>query len=266
MNSSIKPMIKRVTAATLQATKERGEKSVWLTAYDAPSAILAEEAGIDVILVGDSLAMVSLGFETTLSVTLQQMIDHAAAVVRGRKNSWVVCDLPFGSYQQSSEQAFSSSVQVLQQSGCDAVKLEGGVNMAPTIRFLAERGIAVVAHIGLTPQSIKKLGNYRQQGRSQEAYQAILEDAHVVAQAGAVAIVLEAIPETLAAQITSELEIPTIGIGAGSQCDAQVLVWHDLLGLSEVNPPFAPAYATLRTQITDAVSRWVDDVKTGKFP
>jgi len=257
---------KRTTASTLLADKQNHRKHVWLTAYDTTSATLAEMAGIDVILVGDSLGMVSLGFDSTIPVTLEHMIHHTTAVVRGTDKAWVVCDLPFGSYQQSPEQAFASAAQVLQQTGCDAVKIEGGAHMATTIQFLSERGIAVVAHIGLTPQSVKKFGGFKKQGKNPEAAQLILDDAQAVSDAGAIAVVLECIPDDLAQNITQSIAIPTVGIGAGKHCDAQVLVWHDLLGLSEKNPPFAPAYTNLRKQITTAISQWSNDVRCGKQP
>ncbi len=259
-------MTKRITAATLAKAKVANAKTVWLTAYDTTSAQLAEAAGVDVLLIGDSLGMVALGFDSTIPVTLDHMIHHTAAVVRGRKKAWVVCDLPFGTYQQSKEQAFETSVRVLQETGCDAVKLEGGVPMAETIRFLSDRGIAVVAHIGLTPQSVKKFGSYKPRGNNPDEYQAILDDAKAVTEAGAVAVVLECIPDALAEEISGNISIPTVGIGAGSGCDAQVLVWHDLLGLSEKNPSFAPAYTNLREQITSAISLWSDDVRKGTFP
>jgi 3-methyl-2-oxobutanoate hydroxymethyltransferase len=257
---------KPVTAATLLRAKQRGEKTAWLTAYDAASARIAETAGIDVLLVGDSLGMAILGFDTTLPVSLEQMIHHTAAVVRGRQTAWVVCDLPFGTYQRSPEQAFDTSVCVLQQTGCDAVKLEGGEPMAPSIRFLAERGIAVVAHIGLTPQSVKRFGSYRKRGRDELERTGLLNDAKAVAEAGAVAVVLENMPEDLAAEITHAVAIPTVGIGAGAGCDAQVLVWNDLLGISEENPPFAPAYANVREVMHEAIERWANDVRGGGFP
>ena len=259
-------MDRRITAATLAKAKAANQKSVWLTAYDTPSAQLAESAGVDVLLVGDSLGMVALGFDSTIPVTLEHMIHHTAAVVRGRNNAWVVCDLPFGTYQKSPEQAFETSVCVLQQTGCDAVKLEGGVPMAETIRFLSERGIAVVAHIGLTPQSVNKFGSYKPRGNNPQEYQSILDDAKAVTEAGAVALVLECVPAELATEITASVSIPTVGIGAGAGCDAQVLVWHDLLGISEKNPPFAPAYTNLREQIITAISSWSSDVHEGKFP
>ncbi len=254
------------TAATLLRAKQSQQKTVWLTAYDAISARIAEEGGADVLLVGDSLGMVALGFDSTLPVTLAQMIHHTSAVVRGKKRAWVVCDLPFGSYQQSPEQAFASSVKVLQESGCDAVKLEGGTPMEATIRFLTERGIAVVAHIGLTPQSVKQFGSYGKRGKDARGRAQLLDDAKAVERAGATAVVLENIPEPLAAELTAMLSIPTVGIGASSKCDAQVIVWHDLLGISASNPPFAPAYNNLGEQMRETIARWSQDVKHGVFP
>jgi len=254
-------MKKKVTAATLRAAKEQGQPMVWLTAYDAGSARIAEEAGVDVLLVGDSVGMVNLGYDSTIPVTTQDMILHTAAVVRGRKSAWVVCDLPFGSYQQSPEQALATSVQILQQTGCDAIKLEGGAHMLETVQFLSQRGIAVVGHVGLTPQSVKQFGNYKQRGQSQDEYQSIYEDALAIAQAGAVVVVLECVPDSLAAKITQDLNIPTVGIGAGKTCDAQVLVWHDVLGLSETVPPFVQPYANLRKDAVAAISAWATDVR-----
>jgi len=259
-------LMKPVTAATLLRAKQCNEKIVWLTAYDAVSAQIAEASGAEVLLVGDSLGMASLGFDSTLPVTLDHMIHHTAAVVRGRKHAWVVCDLPFGSYQKSKEQAFESSARVLQETGCDAVKIEGGEHMAETIAFLSERGIAVVAHIGLTPQSVKKFGSYGKRGKSEAEAAQLIKDAKAVSTAGAVSVVLENIPVDLGSAITKNLDIPTVGIGAGNSCDAQVLVWNDLLGISESNPPFAPAYADLRSIMSNAISRWADDVKSGAFP
>jgi len=257
---------KTITAATLLRAKQHNERTTWLTAYDAADACIAEAAGVDVLLVGDSLGMVCLGLDSTIPVTLNQMIHHTAAVVRGRTNAWVVCDLPFGSYQKSPEQAFESSVRVLQETGCDAVKLEGGEPMAATIRFLADRGIAVVAHIGLTPQSVKKFGSYGKRGKNADEQAQLKRDTDAVCAAGAVAVVLENIPHDLAREITENTTIPTVGIGAGADCDAQVLVWHDLLGISEQNPPFAPAYADVRNVMHEAISRWAADVRQGSFP
>jgi len=255
-----------VTAATLLRAKRQGEKTVWLTAYSASQAALAEAAGVDVLLVGDSVGTVELGYDTTLPVSLETMIHHTAAVARGRKRAWVVCDLPFGSYQTSPEQAFDTSVRVLQATGCDAVKIEGGLPMADTIRFLADRGIAVVAHIGLTPQSIKHFGHYGMRGADAAEADRLRQDAQAVAAAGAAAVVLEHMPADLAARITRETAIPTVGIGAGPDCDAQVLVWHDLLGLSPHNPPFAPAYEQLGERVVRALERWAADVRNGRFP
>lgn len=230
----------KVTAATLLRARQRGEKSVWLTAYDAASASIAEEAGADVLLVGDSLGMVCLGFETTLRVTLDAMIHHTAAVVRGRKNAWVVCDLPFGCYQQSPEQAFESSVRALRETGCDAVKLEGGAPMADTIRFLADRGVAVIAHIGLTPQSIKKFGSYGKRGTDEAGRKQLIADAGAVCKAGAVAMVLENIPAALAGEITQGVDIPTVGIGAGPDCDARCWSGMTCLAFPGPIPPSPP--------------------------
>jgi len=254
-------MKKKTTAATLLAAKTSHQPQVWLTAYDAGAARIAEEAGVDVILVGDSVGMVNLGYDSTIPVTIDDMILHTAAVVRGRQSAWVVCDLPFGSYQQSPEQALATSVQILQQTGCDAIKLEGGAAMVDTVRFLSERGIAVVAHVGLTPQSVKQFGNYKARGQSQEEAQRIYDDALTLAEAGAVAVVLECIPEQLAATITHDIAIPTVGIGAGTACDAQVLVWHDVLGLSDHTPPFVKPYAHLRQDAVAAITNWAQDVR-----
>lgn len=259
-------MKKKTTAATLLAAKKAGKRLAWLTAYDAGAAAIAEQAGVDVILVGDSLGMVNLGFSTTIPVTLDHMIMHTAAVVRGCTTPWVVCDLPFGSYQQSKEQAFTSSVSVLQQTGCDAVKLEGGTPMADTIRFLSERGIAVVAHIGMTPQSVKKFGSFRARGTSEDEADCIYHDAMAVCDAGAVALVLECIPADLSKKITTNVSVPTVGIGAGAACDAQVLVWHDVLGLSPTPPPFVTPYINLGELASKAITTWVDDVHHHQFP
>jgi len=254
-------MKKKTTAATLLAAKNAQQPQVWLTAYDASAARMAEEAGVDVILVGDSVGMVNLGYDSTIPVTVDDMILHTAAVVRGRTKAWVVCDLPFGSYQQSPEQALETSAYILQQTGCDAIKLEGGKAMVDTVRFLSERGIAVVGHVGLTPQSVKQFGNYKQRGKSEKESQNIYNDALALADAGAIAVVLECIPEQLAAKITHNINIPTVGIGAGTACDAQVLVWHDVLGLSEHTPPFVKPYAHLRQEAVAAIQNWVIDVR-----
>ncbi len=252
---------RRFNAETLRRYKGKKTPMCWLTAYDAPSARIAEEAGIDVLLVGDSLGMTMLGLHSTVPVTLEMMTHHSAAVVRGRRAAWVVADLPFASYQESPQQAFTSAARLLKESGCDAVKLEGGAPMVETIRFLSERGIAVVGHLGLLPQSINRLGNYRRQATCDDDAQALLRDAEMLAEAGALALVLESIPPELAVRVTRKIAIPTIGIGAGDGCDGQILVWHDLLGISEHNPPFATAYANLRQAAQSAISEWCHDVR-----
>lgn len=259
-------MTKKITAATIAAAKEKKLPLAWLTAYDAGAARIAQEAGIDVILVGDSVGMVNLGYDSTIPVTIEDMILHTSAVTRGCETPWVVCDLPFGSYQKSKEQALETSVRILQATGCDAIKLEGGLAMAETIHFLSECGIAVVAHVGMTPQSAKKFGAFKQRGSTPIERQAIFDDAFAVADAGAIAVVLEHIPSDLSAEITATLTIPTVGIGAGADCDAQVLVWHDLLGLSENPPPFAKSYLNLREQALSAIHRWAEDVRQHRFP
>jgi len=259
-------MQKRFNAATLRQRKQDGVPMCWLTAYDAPAAQLAEAAGVDVLLVGDSVGMTMLGLDSTVPVTLPMMLHHAAAVVRGRRTAWVVVDLPFGSYQQSPQLAYASAVQLVQQSGCDAVKLEGGGAMVETVHFLVSRGIAVVAHLGLLPQSIHRLGSYCRQATGAADADCLLQDAKSMAEAGALAVVLESIPAALAAEVTAQLPIPTIGIGAGGHCDGQVLVWHDLLGMSPANPPFAPAYCDLRTQMSVSIAHWCNDVRQGNFP
>jgi len=256
----------RITRLSLIRAKTERRKTVWLTASDWSTAQMADAAGVDVLLVGDSLGMVSLGFDSTLHVSLDEMIHHTKAVVRGRERAWVVCDLPFGSYQSSPRQACRTATRVLQETGCDAVKLEGGTPMEETVAFLSDRGIPVVGHIGLLPQSIKQLGSYRRQGKTSEDQERIMRDAKALEAAGAVSVVMECIPERLAEEITSFLSIPTVGIGSGPHCDAQVLVWHDLLGISERNPPFAPAYLNLREQIKETINRWGEDVRHGAFP
>jgi len=256
----------RITTATLARAKRERRKIAWITAYDALHARLAEEAGIEGLLVGDSVGTTRLGFPDTIPVSLSEMIHHAKAVVRGRKNAFVVVDLPFGSYQQSKEQAFEAAARVLKQTGADAIKLEGGRVMAETIAFLSARGVPVVGHIGLLPQSTRRLGSLAQRGRSQEEAEALLADARALDEAGAVALVLEHIPSALAAEITRSISIPTIGIGAGPDCDGQVLVWDDLLGLSPRRPPFAKAYLELAPMIVDALARYRSEVEQGRFP
>ncbi len=255
-----------VTIQQLLQYKQQGRPIVALTAWDYAFAHVLDQAGVDIVLVGDSLAMVALGYETTLPVTLDEMLHHAKAVRRGVQQALVVCDLPFLSYQESLQQAIHSAGRVLKETGAQAVKLEGGYPaMVETVGRLVQTGVPVMGHLGLTPQSVHKL-RYRKQGKSPEAAERILLEAIALEQAGAFAIVLEHIPTELALQITQKLTIPTIGIGAGPQCDGQVLVTADLLGLSEQQPPFAKAYTNLRQEITQAVQKFSEEVRTYQFP
>jgi 3-methyl-2-oxobutanoate hydroxymethyltransferase len=255
-----------VSVQQLIQWKQQGRKISVLTAADFPIAQILDNAGIDIILVGDSLAMVTLGYETTLPITLEEMMHHAKAVRRGVKNALVVVDLPFLTYQEGWQQAMQSAGRVLKETGANAVKLEGGYpEMATTIAHLVKAGIPVMGHVGLTPQSVQVLG-FKQQGKTEIEADRILAEAIAVEQAGAFAIVLEHIPADLAATITSKLSIPTIGIGAGQQCDGQVLVTTDVLGLGSWKPPFAKAYADLRSTITQAVQEYTAEVRSGQFP
>jgi len=255
-----------VTINQLIQYKQQKRQIVVLTAYDFAMAQILDQAGVDIILVGDSLAMVALGYETTLPVTLDEMLHHAKAVRRGVKQGLVVVDLPFLSYQESPQQAIHSAGRVLKETGAQAVKLEGGnPAIAHTVSLLTSVGIPVMGHVGLTPQSVHQLG-YRKQGKTAEASDRILAEAIALQDAGAFAIVLEHIPGDLAAQISQKLLIPTIGIGAGPDCDGQVLVINDLLGLSVRLPPFAKAYTNLRETINEAVQNYCVEVREGKFP
>ena len=254
-----------VTTQQLTQWKQQGRAIVALTAWDYAIAQLLDLAGVDFILVGDSLAVV-LGYETTLPITLDEMIHHAKAVRRGVKNALVVVDLPFLTYQESISQAMHSAGRVLKETGAQAVKLEGGYPaMVETITRLVQSGIPVMGHVGLTPQSIHQLG-LRQQGKTQAEGERIFHEAIALEQAGVFAIVLEHIPTKLALQITEKLRIPTIGIGAGSSCDGQVLVTSDILGLSEKQPPFAKVYTNLRETITKAVQDYAVEVRERQFP
>jgi 3-methyl-2-oxobutanoate hydroxymethyltransferase len=255
-----------ITINQLIQFKQQKRQIVVLTAYDFAMAQILDQAGVDIILVGDSLGMVALGYETTLPVTLDEMVHHAKAVRRGVKQGLVVVDLPFLSYQESPQQAIHSAGRVLKETGAQAVKLEGGnPAIAHTVSLLTSVGIPVMGHVGLTPQSVHQLG-YRKQGKTAEASDRILGEAIALQDAGAFAIVLEHIPADLAAQISQKLLIPTIGIGAGPHCDGQVLVINDLLGLSVRLPPFAKAYTNLRETISEAVQNYCVEVREGKFP
>lgn len=257
----------RTTIRDIQRLKAERRRFAMLTAYDATMARLVEAAGIPIILVGDSLGMVVQGHETTLPVTLEQMIYHTQMVVRGTRKALIVADMPFGTYQASAEQAFLNAARLLQEGGAGAVKLEGGASLAPTVARLTENGIPVMAHIGLTPQHVHQMGGWRVQGRALEAARALIAAARAHEASGAFAIVLEGIPAALAAHITARLSIPTIGIGAGAGCDGQVQVLHDLLGLIEdFTPRHARHYAELGAALREAVARYIADVENGAFP
>src|SRR3978361_1866066 len=256
----------RVRVHHLQQAKERGEKWAMLTAYDTYAAAVFEEAGIPVLLVGDSAGNVVLGQSSTVGVTVEEMLVLTRAVTRSTTRALIVADLPFGSYESGPQQAFDTAVRMMKEGGAQAVKLEGGVRVAPQIRLLHDAGIPVMAHIGFTPQSEHVLGGFRVQGRGAGAEQ-LLADAHAVQEAGAFAGVLEMVPAAVAAQVTKELTIPTIGIGAGVDCDAQVLVWPDMAGYTGGRvPKFVKKYADLRAELLRAAREFADDVRGGEFP
>jgi 3-methyl-2-oxobutanoate hydroxymethyltransferase len=256
--------MKRRTAPDIAARKG-GEPIVALTSYHAHTAAIADKY-VDFLLVGDSLGMVMHGFETTLPVPLDLMIMHGRAVMRGAKTSLVVVDMPFGTYEESPAQAFRNAAKVIKETECGAIKLEGGKRMAETIRFLTERGIPVMAHVGLTPQSINVLGGFKAQGREKAQWAAIEEDARLVAEAGAFSVVLEAVAEPLARKITSSISIPTIGIGASAACDGQILVMEDMLGLSPRVPKFVKEFGKVGAAIENAIKLYADDVRSRAFP
>jgi len=254
------------TIPELQTMARNGSKITMLTAYDYPTAQLLEKAGIDTILVGDSLGMVVLGYESTVPVTMAEMLHHAKAVRRGAPNTFIIVDLPFLSYS-TPEKALHNAGLLLKEGGADAVKLEGGKDYTEIIRFLSKRGIPVVGHIGLTPQTAAQLGGYKVQGKDPESAERLLQDASAIESAGAIMLVLEAIPAALAAEITSRLNIPTIGIGAGLHCSGQVLVFHDLVGLfDKFVPKFVKQYDTLGNNILSAVKQYCREVKNQAFP
>ncbi len=256
----------RVRIHHLLQAKERGERWAMLTAYDTYAAAVFEEAGIPVLLVGDSAGNVVLGHSSTVPVTVEDLLLMTKAVTRSTKRALVVADLPFGSYESGPQQAFATAVRMMKEGGAQAVKLEGGVRVAPQTRMLTGNGIPVMAHIGFTPQSEHALGGFRVQGRGAGAEQ-LLADAHAVQEAGAFAVVLEMVPAALAAQVTKELSIPTIGIGAGPDCDAQVLVWPDMAGLNGGRvPKFVKKYADLRGELLRAAREYADEVRGGVFP
>ncbi len=258
---------KKVTTRTLREKKERGEVITMLTAYDYPTALAMDQAGIDSILVGDSLGMVVLGYENTLPVTMDEMLHHCRAVSRGAKTALLVGDMPFMSYQVSVEEAVRNAGRFLQQGGMDAVKLEGGRERLEAVRAIVGAGIPVMGHLGLTPQSIHQLGGYRAQGKTALAAQRLLEDALLLEEAGCFSLVLESVPARLAKLLSQRLTIPTIGIGAGAGCDGQVLVTHDLLGLFDrFTPKFVKRYAHFHAAMQSAFRDFMEDVQTRAFP
>lgn len=258
---------KKVTVPGIIRMKRKGKKIAMLSVYDYPTTRLADEAGADIILVGDSLAMVLLGYETTLPVTMDEMLCHVKAVTRARPSALVVADMPFMSFQVSPRDALENAGRMLKEGGADAAKIEGGRCMAPAARAISEAKIPVMGHVGLTPQAIRRFGGYRVQGKSEAGRAGVVEDAKALEDAGCFSIVLEGIPWSLAQEITEEVRIPTIGIGAGPYCDGQVLVGHDILGFYEGRVPrFVRKYADLRAIVREAFSEYVADVKSGAFP
>jgi 3-methyl-2-oxobutanoate hydroxymethyltransferase len=258
---------KKITTRTFLRKKQRGEIITMLTAYDYPVALAVDQAGIDSILVGDSLGMVVLGYENTLPVTMDDMLHHCRAVARGAKYALLIGDMPFMSYQVSVEQALCNAGRFLQEAGMDAVKLEGGRERADAVRAIVGAGIPVMGHLGLTPQSVHQLGGFRSQGRTAEAARRLLEDALILQEAGCFSLVLESIPTRLAALVSRRLNIPTIGIGAGVDCDGQVLVTHDLLGLFDrFTPKFVKQYASLHGEVARALTAYREEVEIRAFP
>lgn len=257
----------KMTAQKLKEMKEQGIKISMITAYDYPTAYLADKAGIDILLVGDSLSMAVLGDNTTVSCTMDEMIHHTKPVVKGAPNPLIVGDMPFGSYNISKEEGIRNAVRFLKEGRCDMVKLEGGREMADTVKAIVDAGIPVMGHIGLTPQTVSKLGGFKVQGKGEEAAKGVLEDALALEAAGATSIVLECVPEQLGKLITSKLSIPTIGIGGGRYCDGQVLVFHDMFGLFEkFTPKFVKQYMNLAPEIIKGLEQYKQEVREGTFP
>lgn len=264
---SVHTEVKRITTNTLQKMKDKGERIAMLTAYDYSFARLLDEAGIDVLLVGDSASNVMAGHETTLPITLEQMIYHAASVVRGAKRSLVLVDLPFGHYQGNSKEALNSTIRIMKETGAHGIKLEGGEEVLESVKRILTAGVPVMGHLGLTPQSIYKFGTYNVRAKEEAEAEKLKRDALLLQEAGCFALVLEKIPAALASEVSKSLSIPTIGIGAGGGCDGQVLVMHDMLGINnEFNPRFLRRYADLYGAVTGAVKQYVTDVRRGDFP
>jgi 3-methyl-2-oxobutanoate hydroxymethyltransferase len=257
----------RVTISQIKEMKQKGEKISMLTAYDYVTAKIIDEAGLPLILVGDSLGMVVLGYDSTIPVTLEVMLHHTKAVVRGTKKALVVGDMPFMTYQASTEDAMYNAGRFMQEAGCQAVKLEGGVTVAATVKKMVDSGIPVMGHIGLTPQSINQLGGHKIQGKTPEAAKRLLDDAIALDQAGAFAVVLETVPAPLATLISKKISVPTIGIGAGAGCDGQVQVINDILGsYTDFVPKHAKQYAKIASIMANAIAQYHSEVKTGQFP
>ena len=264
---SVNKEIKRITTETLRKMKFEGDKISMLTAYDFTMATLVDQAGTEVILVGDSAANVMAGHETTLPITLDQMIYHAQCVVRGAKRALVVVDLPFGTYQSDPQKALESAVRIMKESGAHAIKLEGGEEVAESIRRIVNAGIPVMGHLGLTPQSIYQFGSYKVRAKDEAEADKLINDAKLLEELGCFSLVMEKIPAELATKVTQAISIPTIGIGAGNGTDGQVLVVHDMLGLNnEFKPKFVRKYLNLEDQITQAIGQYVTDVKSSDFP
>ncbi len=264
---SVNKEVKKITTNTLLKMKRTGEKISMITAYDFSFAKIFDAAGIDIILVGDSASNVMAGHETTLPITLDQMIYHASSVVRGCDRSLIVVDLPFGSYQGNSKEALNSTIRIMKETGAHAIKLEGGEEVLESVKRIISSGVPVMGHLGLTPQSIYKFGTYKVRAREEEEAEKLKKDAVLLQEAGCFGIVLEKIPASLAKEVTENLSIPTIGIGAGHECDGQVLVMHDMLGINtEFKPRFLRTYLNLHEQVTDAVHKYIDDIKSKDFP
>lgn len=261
-----KEPVRRLTLRDIVGMTERGEKWCVLTCYDALTAEIFDDAGIPMLLVGDSAAMVVYGYDSTLPVTMEEMLPLVQAVKRGSRRAFIVADMPFGSYQASPTQGLENAVRFMKEGGAHAVKLEGGIAVVPHVTALVKAGIPVIGHVGLTPQSVNLLGGYRVQGRGQEEEERVLADALALEAAGASAVVVEVVPAALGTLISDVLTVPTIGIGAGSGTDAQILVWQDLIGLTTDTPRFVRQYADMRTVMKEAVKQWSDDVGNSIYP
>lgn len=257
----------KLTVLDIKARKNSGQMITSLTAYDYPLALLIDQAGIDIILVGDSLGMVVLGYEDTVAVTMGEMVHHTRAVTRAVKHSLVIADMPFGSYNSSLKKGVENATRLIKEGGADAVKLEGGKNMAPVVEAIVKGGISVQGHIGLTPQTVSAIGGYKAQGKSAAAARALIEDAKALEDAGCFSIVLEAVTAQIAEMVTAAVSIPTIGIGSGCHCDGQILVIHDMVGLFDrFTPKFVKKYVKINESISKAITLYKEDVETGRFP